>query len=291
MSAEPDNHESNPSYLDKGIDILHQFIGTLLMHKKAVEFIREQKPWRGIQQLGWVLWAMIIAGAILSYQFYQEIVAKIQQFHSEQLTFSASLASVFSIEKLAWVVHGSRKYLIMIVMELVVFYIIQRTLEIRTGRKPTLTTKAFIDAEFRILSSTILAWVFETFTRFMVVNLALGILGIEWLKQPAGFLIQCYFLGFAMVDNYHECFELKVSQSERRTRKVAIGVALGTGVVTQILMYVPILGAFAASVICAVAATLAMERFAPISEAEHLLLLAEQQKRKEKKPRAKHASE
>ncbi len=290
MSQSTSNSE-NSSYLDKGVDNLHQFIATLILHKRAIEFIREHKPWKGLRQLGWIFWAIMIAGALLSYQFFKEIASVVQLTKIAELEFSASLVTALSIEKMAWVVHGSRKYLIMIVMELVVFYIIQRTLEIRTGRKPDLTAKAFIDAEFRIFSSTILAWVFETITRFLVVNLALGMLGFDWLKQPTGFLIQCYFLGFAMVDNYHECFDLKVAQSEKRTRRVAVGVALGTGMVAQILMYVPLLGAFAASVIGAVAATLAMERFAPITEEEHILIIAEQQKKKEKKPRARHASQ
>lgn len=291
MSEQSENKNGQLSYLDRGMGVLRQFIGTVLMHKKAIEFIREHKPWRGFDQLGWVIWVVAIAGALLSFQFFQELFHAIQDLRSTQEPLTANLASFLSFEKIAWVVQGGRKYLVMIVMELVVFYSIQKTLEIRTGRKPILTHKAFIAAEYRIFYATILAWVLETVTRFLVVNLALGIFGLDWLKQPTGFAIQCYFLGFAMVDNYHECFSIKVPDSEKRTRRVAMGVALGTGLVAQILMYVPVLGAFAATMIGGVVATLAMERYAPLTAAEHLIFIAEQQKGKTKKPRGMHSSE
>ncbi|MCF8247483.1 MAG: EI24 domain-containing protein [Saprospiraceae bacterium] len=291
MPPTPTTNANDSSYLDKGLENFHQFVGTLIMHKKAVGFVREHKPWRGLDRLGWIVWVIAIAGALLSFQFFQQLFNTFQELRSNQQPLTSTLSSVFSFEKIAWVAHGSRKYLIMIVMELVVFYIIQKTLEKQTGRKPELTTKAFIDAEMRIVSSTILAWILETIARFLVVNLALNILGFDGLKQPVGFLIQCYFLGFAMVDNYHECFRLTVSQSEKRTRRAGLGVALGTGLVAYLLMYVPVIGAFAAAIIGGVAATLAMERFAPLTEVERLVLIAAQQKRKEKKPRGRHASQ
>jgi hypothetical protein len=290
MTQPPDKAEP-PSLSDRGIGFFHQFLATLFLHKKAFDFIQEQKPWRGLGRLGWILWAMIIAGALLSYQFFQEIRHTIQEVESAPQAFSASMLGHLSMEKLEWAAQGSRKYLVMIVLELVVFYIIQRTLEIRTGRTPELTTRSFIEAEVRIVRCTLLAYVLETVLRFLVVELGLGIFHLNFLDKPVGFAIQCYFLGFAMVDNYHECFDLGVKQSEKRTRRKAVGVALAAGVVAQLLMYVPLFGAFAATIIGAVAATLAMERFAPVTEMEHVLLLAEQKKRKNKRASQKHASE
>jgi hypothetical protein len=164
----------------------------------------------------------------------------------------------------------------MIVLELLVFYFIQKTLEIRTGRKPELTTKAFIEAELRVLKVTILAWALEIVARVLIVNIALGIIGFDWLDKPVGFLIQCYFFGFALIDNYQECFDMKVAQSEKRTRGMAVGVAIATGLVAQLLMYVPLVGAVVATTVGAVAATLAMERFVPVTQEEHLAIIAEQ---------------
>lgn len=289
--TQPHGNLEQHSPSDRGIGFFHQFLATLVLHKKAFDFIQEQKPWRGLGNLGWILWAMVIAGALLSYQFFQEIRHTIQEVHDAPQAFSASMLSSLSMEKMAWAAQGSRKYLVIIVLELVVFYIIQRTLEIRTGRKPELTTRSFIEAEMRILRCTLLAFVLETVLRFLVVELGLGILQLHWLEKPTGFVIQCYFLGFAMVDNYHECFDLGVKQSEKRTRRHAVGVALASGIVAQLMMYVPLVGAFIATILGAVAATLAMERYAPVSEAEHLLILAEHKKKKEKRPDRRHASD
>jgi hypothetical protein len=273
------------SYLEKGLDFIHQFLLSLLMHRTAAEFIKEHKPWRGMDRLGWIVWVMVGAGAILSYQYFRDFYHVVEEVTNSQQPLTASLASVISLEKFQWALDGGRKYLVMIVMELVVFYFIQKTLEIRIGRKPELTTKAFIDAEIRIFKVTLLAWILETIARFLIVNLALGILGFNSLEKPVGFLIQCYFLGFSMIDNYHECFDLKVANSEKRTRRAAIGVAIATGLVAQIIMVIPGIGAVIATMLGAVAATLAMERFAPVNEAEHLAIIAEQQKREKKKQR------
>lgn len=289
--AKPSDNIEPTSFVEKGIGFFHQFVVTLALHKKALEFIQEKKPWRGLDQLGWILWVMAIAGALLSYEFFQEIWRTIQQVQNEPQGFSASMLGSLSMEKMAWAAKGGRKYLVMIVLELVVFYIIQRTLEIRTGRKPELSTRAFIEAEVRIVRCTVLAFVLETMLRFVVVELALNILNLDFLDKPVGFVIQCYFLGFAMVDNYHECFDLRVKESEKRTRRTAIGVALAAGMVAQLLMYIPLFGAFTATVLGAVAATLAMERYAPVTDVEHLLIIAEQTKKKAKRAGQKHASE
>jgi hypothetical protein len=270
-------------FLDKAFEYLNQFAITLVMHRTAYEFIREKKPWRGMDRFGWMLVAIIGAGALLSYQFFKEFYHVIEEVQQSQMSFSASVANAFSLEKLQWAMQGSRKYLIMIVMELVVFYFIQKTLEIRIGRKPELTTKAFIDAEFRIIGSTVLAFVLETIAKVVVVKIGLGIIGFDFLDKPVSFLIQCYFLGFALIDNYHECFDLKLKESELRTRKTAVGVAVATGLVAQLLMYVPLVGAAIATMLGAVTATLAMERFAPVHEAEHLAIIAENSRKKNKK--------
>ncbi len=277
------NEEERMSLLDKILGFIHQFVASLLMHRTAVDFIREHKPWRGMDRLGWVVWAMFIAGAMLSYQYFQDFYGFINEARNSQEPFSANLAGAISGERFKWALEGGRKYLVMIVMELVVFYFIQKTLEIRIGRTPELTTKSFINAEVRIFQVTLLAWVLETIARVIFVDVALGIVGFDWMKKPVGFLIQCYFLGYSMIDNYHECFDLKVKNSERRTRSVAVGVAVATGLVAQALMVIPGLGAVIATMLGAVTATLAMERFAPVSETEHLAIVAENESKHRKK--------
>ncbi len=279
----PTNQEENISSIDKVLEFVRQVIATLLMHRTALEFIREHRPWRGMDKLGWVVWVMFFAGALLSYQYFQDFYQFINEVRNSEAPFSANLAGAISGERLKWALEGGRKYLVMIVMELVVFYFIQKTLEIRMGRTPELTTKSFINAEVRIFQVTILAWALETVARVLIVEVAISIAGFEWMKKPVGFLIQCYFLGYSMIDNYHECFDLKVKDSERRTRRAAVGVAVATGLVAQVLMVIPGIGAVIATMLGAVTATLAMERFAPIGETEHLAIIAENEKRHRKK--------
>lgn len=281
----PNSPDERVNYLDKFLEFVKQFSVTLLMHRTAVEFIREHKPWRGMDSLRWVLVVMVFAGALLSYQYFRDFYQFVDVARNSQQPLSVNLAGAISGERFKWALEGGRKYLVMIVMELVVFYFIQKTLEIRMGRTPELTTKSFIDAEVRIFKVTLLAWVLETIARILFVDVALGIIGFEWMKKPTGFLIQCYFLGYSMIDNYHECFDLKVTDSEKRTRSTAVGVAVGTGLVAQALMIIPGLGAIIATMLGAVTATLAMERFAPVNEVEHQAIIAENEAKHRKKRR------
>ena len=238
-----------------------------------------------MDRLGWVVWVMVSAGALLSFQYFKDFYQLVESAQQSNEPLAASLAGAISLERFQWALEGGRKYLVMIVMELVVFYFIQKTLEIRIGRSPELTTQAFINAEVRIFKVTILAWVLETVARVLFVDVAISIIGFEWMKKPTGFLIQCYFLGYSMIDNYHECFDLKVAGSEKRTRRTAVGVAVATGLVAQALMVIPGLGAVIATMLGAVTATLAMERFAPVDEQEHLAIIAEQTPKKRRTSR------
>ncbi|MBI5917742.1 MAG: hypothetical protein HY842_20415 [Bacteroidetes bacterium] len=260
--------KNDPPFSEKIVVFLRQWAITLVLHKTAFEFIREHRPWRGLRSFGWILWAIVAAGALLSYQFFQEVFNAIGQLRTDQTSFSAGLASVFSLEKIGWMVQGSRKYLVMIVLELLVFYSIQKTLQITIGKKPDFSRRAFIDAEVRIFKVTILAWAMESVVRLLVVQIAMGMLHLDFLAKPAGFFIQSYFLGFALIDNYHECFELKVAESQQRTFRLATGVSVAAGMVAFCFMYVPLVGAVIATMLGAVVATLAMERFAPVTEVE-----------------------
>jgi uncharacterized protein involved in cysteine biosynthesis len=118
-----------------------------------------------------------------------------------------------------------------------------------------------------------------------LVNIPLGIVGWEFLKQPTGLAIQFFFLGFALIDNYHECFNLKVEESRKRTWRAA-GVAVATGGVAYILMFLPIVGVVVATMLGAVTAAIAMERFMPVTEEEVLAYetaRAEKQRKKGKR--------
>ena len=70
-------------------------------------------------------------------------------------------------------------------------------------------------------------------------------------------IIQCYFLGFAVIDNYNEIYKLSIKESAKYTRIYA-GVALGIGAAVYVLMLLPIIGTIFAPLLGAVAGTMTM---------------------------------
>lgn len=253
------------SFSEKAARFIEQFAITMLLHKAAWEFIREHRPWKGLRQYGWMVWILMGAALVLGWQFFREVWTLLTTLTGDNQIFSAGFASFFenfSFEKLGWAFQGGKKYLVLIVLEVFTFHFIRQTLEILTGLKPDSSFKAFVEAEKRMITASLTAWIMETIVRG-VANLALGIAGFEFLKTPVGLVIQFYFLGFLLIDNYLECFGKKVKESRQHTYRAA-GVAVATGMVAWFLMYVPLVGVVAATMLGAVTATLAMERFAPV---------------------------
>ncbi|MCB0593793.1 MAG: hypothetical protein KDD28_06855, partial [Phaeodactylibacter sp.] len=115
----------------------------------------------------------------------------------------------------------------------------------------------FVDAQVRMIKVGIYAWVMELlFT--MAFKIFFGIFGfIDFLQPACVFAIQCYFLGFAILDNYHEQFELTIKESSRYALNY-IGVAAAAGLVAYLLMLVPVAGVIAAPILTSVAVTIVM---------------------------------
>jgi hypothetical protein len=261
-------------------DFFGQFVRTILLHKYALRFIQEHKPWEGLQRYGWIVLVMSFAAVLLSYQFFSTIYDIIRNAITASSSFEAGIATAFSglsFEQFNWMLHGGKKYLILIILELITFHFIQRTLEIRLGRMPDHSIKAFLKAEKRLIIVSFVALIMENITRG-IVGAILGIFGLHFMNRLAGYGIQFFFLGFTMIDNYHECFRLTISESQKRTLRAA-GAAVAIGGVAYILMFLPLIGVLLATMLGAVTACIAMEYFLPVTP-EDLLALETVRKKK-----------
>ena len=190
-----------------------------------------------------------------------EIIQNMQQSLGDESVNQAGLLGVIDLSRFDWVLHGGKKYLVLIILEIFTFHFIRQTLEKRIGLKSEHTFRAFLHAEQRMMIVSLQAWILESIVRGLV-NIPLGLFGLSFMKEGVGLLIQFYFLGYALVDNYLECFEYKVREAERITRTVA-GVAIAVGAVAYFLMFIPVIGIVLATMIGAVTATIAMEKLAP----------------------------
>ncbi len=252
---------------------LKQLILTIPMHLEGYEFIKKHRPWQGMDKYSWSARVLLLAAVVLGYYFFKDAFLTAKELITSATHVQAGAGfflTDFSFDKIDWALHGTKKYIILIVLEIFTFHFVQKVLEIQTGRPPSYKFSAFIHAEKRMLKASLLAWIMEIiFT--VIAKVLLGIIGLKFLlAEPVTLLIQFYFLGFIIIDNYHECFGLKLKESSKRTREVA-GIAVAVGGVAYALMFLPVVGVLVATMIGAVTATLAMERMAPLAPANEIV--------------------
>ncbi len=239
----------------------HQFRVTLQKHLEAVFFIREHRVWEGFWSYGWVIRMLIVIGILLSLKFLSIIFGWYSE--ADTSTASAALSSLGNLfskigsEGFNFVFAGGMKYVILILLEVVIFHVSRRTLTILLNEDSKASLDAFIKAQIRMIKVSARSWVMEIiFT--MIIKIAIGIVGFLGFLQPVLiFAVHCYYIGFAMLDNYHEQFGMSIKDSARYARNF-VGVSLGVGLILQGLMLVPVVGTIVGPFVGAVAVTLAM---------------------------------
>ena len=241
--------------------ILHQFTFTLQSLQRSAYFIRDHRIWEGFWRYGWVGRMLVIGGLALGLHMFQTVW---QHWKTLTLTGGAKATAQMAFalptvmkEEYNFLFNGSMRFLILILMEVIVFHCVRTTLEIlKKEQESGATLKHFVDAQIRMIKITIRAWVMATILS-VLTKIALGIFGLEWMQPAFVFVINCYYLGFALLDNYNEQYGMTIKESDRFSLRFA-GVALAVGMVSYLLMLIPLVGAVVAPVLCAVTAALVM---------------------------------
>ncbi|MEM8908085.1 MAG: hypothetical protein AAGD05_09595, partial [Bacteroidota bacterium] len=220
----------------------------------------KHRLWIGFWEYGWASRFLLLLGLIVGLKFMD--VFQDWWNHADMhnpLAFTSSMGSLIkdvTLEGYNLFYLVGLKYFILILMEIVIFHFARKTLEIIRSTQVDASFKTFVRAEIRMIKVVLISFVLETILTF-IVGLAMQIGGIEYLKFIPVFLIQCYFLGFVVIDNYNEIFGMSIRESERYTRDF-MGLAVALGLITYVILLVPILGAAIAPLLAGVTATLAM---------------------------------
>ena len=245
------------------------FIFTIKNYQKAIPFIKANQLWKGFMDYTWVSKFLLAIGIIVSLKFGGIYSDWFEKTSTQGMSLFAieDLVSKTTAEGYDMFVSGGFKYVILILLEIVAFHFSRKTLEVLTGETAESSLKSFIAAQARMVKIVIFAYVMETLFSILAATL-IAAMGMDWIKPVVIFLIQCFFLGFAIVDNYNEIFKMSVNQSFKYTRQYA-GVSIGIGIVIYVLMLVPVLGAFLAPLLGAVTATITMHE---LNKKDHSLL-------------------
>lgn len=228
--------------------------------KNAIDFIKEHRLWMGFWKFNWVFRLLVVAGLIAGWKLFNIFQHWFSAVGSSNpIEFTMNLGTLFSgvfSEGYSFFFLGGFKYIVLILVEIIVFHFVRRTQEILTGDLQDFTPNTFIRAEIRMIKIVARNFVIESILMFLV-GTALSAFGLGWLKAPFFLLIQAYFLGFAVLDNYFELYGMTIKQSAKLTAFYP-GLSVAVGLVTYSLLLIPLLGAFLAPFLVGVAAPLAM---------------------------------
>lgn len=240
---------------------LTQFRDTMLTHSDAVIFIRKNKLWVGFWKYGWVSKALVVLAVLLGLKLLMTVVewwnASEIDDPGEAVASVGHLFQNVAFEGYDFLFVGGMKYVMMMLLEVIIFHMCRGTLEILTGKTSDLSFNAFFKAQIRMIKVAIQSYVMELIFG-IVIGLAFSLIGgFEFLKPVLKYTVHCYFLGFIVFDNYTEQFDFSIKESTRMARDY-IGVCLALGLTVNVLLFIPVIGAIAAPVIVAVTVTLVM---------------------------------
>jgi hypothetical protein len=252
--------EEEPKYTFSIGNFLRDFIFTLKTQRDALVFIRNHKLWTGFWSYGWVAKFLLFVGLLVGLRFFLVFLdwTKLLQ-GGDVMVVGANFLNLFedvyregaSLFRLGWM-----KYVILILTEVMVFHFVRRTLFILTGEEQDDSLNSFIEAQKRMIKVVFRSWIFEM-VFWILLSIVLSLFGLKFLHNPSMFLIQCFFLGFAVADNYNERYGLTLAQSQKRFNTTP-GVVVAIGLVAYFLLLIPLIGPFLAPFITAVSATLVM---------------------------------
>lgn len=246
---------------------LEQFVRTLIAHRQAIDFIYEKKLWQGFWRYGWVTRFLIVVALIIGIKFLSILIGWFGEVDasspSAAMSALGNLTARFYEEAGQFFFAGSAKYIMLILVEVLVFHFCRRTLSLIAERETESSFDDFLKAQIRMIKVAIRSWVLESILS-LLIGIALSILGfLDFLKPVLIFGVQCYFLGWAVVDNYNEQFGLEIKESALYTRDYA-GIALGVGMVLYVVLMIPLAGPIAGPIVAAVTATLVMYRMSDL---------------------------
>ena len=261
----PQTSKTDKTMMIGKIDVaeqLHQFFFSLLKHREAPQFFRKNHLWKGVWRYGWFTRILIVIVLLVGMNLLMILWRWWWKADLDNLGDAVSsmglLVTDFAKEGSQYLFMGGTKYVILILMEVFIFHICRRTVAILTGKDSASSFDEFIKAQIRMIRVSIRSWIRESIV-ILLIGVVFGMAGIWGFMKPVLiFAVQCYYLGFTLIDNYNEQFGLSVKESARYTYNNYVGATLGLGLVLNILLFIPLLGAVIAPFLSAVTATLVM---------------------------------
>ena len=240
-----------------------QFIDTFSAIPTSVIFFNKHKIWNGFWRYGWVSKLLLVLGVLLGIRVYRTFTswwtsAEVDD-PGEAIESASILMERIAGDGYAFLFEGSMKYIMLLLLEVVIFHVCRATMEVLTNKTADLSFKDFMDAQIRMLKVVVRSYVQEMIATILIA-VATGIFSsLEFAEKPAVYLVHCYFLGFVVFDNYVEQFGQSIKESDKIAKTYG-GVVLAIGLIINLLLLLPIAGIIAAPILASVTLTLVMYR-------------------------------
>ncbi len=223
-------------------------------------FFMDNKLWRGFFKHKWIALATIAISILFSYWMICDVST---YFTSPVVDIPINDAGVISDqmsdeskrENAQTAISSGSKYLLLIILEIVIFYFSVKTIEILSGKEQPINISNFWKAEIRMIKVLIRGFV-QALVVHILLSILLGIFGVPAVvKKVAMFFVYAFFVGHAFFDNYNELHNLSIKNSEITT-KYHFGATLALGTVSSILLMIPIIGPIITPIFAALTANI-----------------------------------
>ena len=247
-------------------ETIPHFINCTKVIRDTIPFVLKHKLWKGFFDYKWVLFLSIVISILFSYFVYQDFISTM--FIEKELDVVMQSGLGVDVEELVNEVKNEgkkgayssgTKYLLLILLEVVIFHFSIKTLSILAENREQPKFKDFLNAEKRMIKLLIMNYI-KGLIALGVITIGLSMLGFEGWTSFFMFFIYAYFVGHAFLDNYNEQFKksMKISDS---IIKQHIGASLALGILISVLLFIPLLGPLFAPILGAIAAAIYGERY------------------------------
>ncbi len=250
-------------------DFIVQFRNSIQVLKDTLPFIKKHQLWKGFFQYKWVLVFTIIISTIFTYLLFYDIL----NWFSPEILPDISPESIeaglgidadevkdaIKGESRKAIFSGGSKYMLLILLEVVTFHFSVKTLSLLTHSDKSPKFVDFVNAEKRMVIVMVRNFVKGIIAQAIII-LVLSILGFKNLSGFFMFFIYSYFLGYAFLDNYNEQYAKTIKNSDLIVRK-HVGAATTIGLLTNLLLFVPLLGGIFAPIYGSIAASIYGEKY------------------------------
>ncbi|MEL6124707.1 MAG: hypothetical protein AAFR14_13410, partial [Bacteroidota bacterium] len=254
MRIEPDHSRSPWPHLFRDGRV------TVDSSSKCVQFIRAHQLWQGMGAYRWLTKVGLFLAVLIGLRYLSVIFDSFGGSDpTSQLGFIGHASSALSETRsmIVGAMEGeAMKYLILVLIEVVIFHFVRRTLMIVTGDEIDTSFKTFWKAQRRMIGVVIFSYVMELVWK-VIIGVVFWPFGLDTSKQVMLFLVSSFYLGFAIVDNYNEIYHMTIKQSAKYAWQYA-GVTLIVGLIMYLLMYIPVVGPIIGPCFAAVIAALSL---------------------------------